>query len=204
MHPDTAFAMDAAAMRSLVRDIAFAHLFVTAGGECAVVHTPVTLDDDGNLRFHLARRNRAVGLLAGDARGIASVGGPGFYVSPDWYGTEQQVPTWNYVAVEVEGPIRPLSRDELVAQIDALSDQHESLLTPKPVWTRDKMDPARFDALVEAISGHVLIAESWRGTRKLSQNKPAAAVRGVVASLEVDGRVAEAGLVAEANAGKLA
>jgi transcriptional regulator len=204
MHPDGAFAMDVAAMHALVRDMAFAHLFVSAGGDGAVVHTPVTLDEDGNLRFHLARRNRAAALLAGEARGIASIGGPGFYVSPDWYGADQQVPTWNYVAVEVAGPIRPLPRDELIAQIDALSAQHEALLAPKPMWTRDKMDPRRFDALVDAISGHVLVAETWRGTRKLSQNKPAAAVRGVVASLEVDGRVAEAALVAEVNAGKLA
>ncbi|MBB4153794.1 transcriptional regulator [Sphingomonas jinjuensis] len=204
MHPDGAFAMDAAAMQALVRDLAFAHLFVSAGGACAVVHAPVTLDDDGNLRFHLARRNRAAALLAGEAHGIASIGGPGFYVSPDWYGTDQQVPTWNYVAVEVEGPIRPLPRDELIAQIDAMSAQHEALLAPKPAWTRDKMDAARFDAMVGAISGHVLVAKTWRGTRKLSQNKPADAVRGVVASLEVDGCVAEATLVAEVNAGKLA
>lgn len=204
MHPDGAFAMDAAAMHALVRDIAFAHLFVTAGDDCAVVHAPVTLDSDGNLRFHLARRNRAAAMLAGEAHGIASIGGPGFYVSPDWYGAEQQVPTWNYVAVEVEGPIRPLDRDALIAQIDALGAQHEALLAPKPAWTRDKMDAARFDAMVDAISGHVLVAEAWRGTCKLSQNKPADAVRGVVASLEVDGRIAEATLVAEANAGKLA
>jgi len=204
MHPDLAFAMDEAAMRAFVRDVALAHLFVTAGGASAVIHTPVTIDDDGNLRFHLARRNRAVALVAGDARGIASIGGPGFYVSPDWYGAPEQVPTWNYVAVEVEGSIRPIDRDALVAQIDALAAEHEPRLTPKPAWTRDKMDPARVDAMVAAISGHVLVAETWRGTCKLSQNKPADAVRGVVASLETDGRIGEAAQVVRANGDRLA
>ena len=31
------------------------------------------------------------------------VEGPEGYISPDWYGVADQVPTWNYVAVHLVG-----------------------------------------------------------------------------------------------------
>lgn len=204
MHPDSSFAMSRPAMEAVVRDVAVAHLFVAGPAGMAVVHAPVILSDAGDLHFHVARRNRAAALLGEGVRGIASIGGPGTYVSPDWYASEQQVPTWNYIAVEVEGAVEPLDEAGLIAQVDALGDLHEARLAPKPAWTRAKMDPARFDAMVRAIQGFVLRGDAWRGTPKLSQNKPAADVRGVIAALRGTGRDEAAALVERANAGRLA
>ena len=41
-------------------------------------------------------------------------------------------------------------------------------------WTRAKMDPARFEAMLGAIIGFALVETEWRGTWKMSQNKSAA------------------------------
>jgi transcriptional regulator len=101
------------------------------------------------------------------------VNGPHGYVSPDWYGLEDQVPTWNYVAAELEGEVNALPADALPDLIDALSLDSETRLAPKPVWTRDKMTPGLFDRMAGAIIGYEMQVTGWRGTRKLGQNKAA-------------------------------
>lgn len=187
MHPDPAFRLDAAACRRIAQEVAFAHIFVTGPNGAGVIHAPCTLDDAGDLRFHCSARNRVVPLPA-DARAIASFSPLDGYVSPDWYQTAGQVPTWNYVAVEAEGRLERLSRAALIAQVDALGDRHEARLAPKPPWTRDKVPAAAYDRMIDAIHGFVIRVEAWRGTAKLSQNKPAADRAGVTMALDELGR----------------
>ena len=143
MHPNRGFAWaDRDAMLAFVADVAFAT--IAAEGP-VVVHAPVLVAGPDRLRFHISRGNRA--RLDGK-RAIVSVLGPDAYISPDWYGTEDQVPTWNYLAVEAEGPLRRLDETELTDLLDGLSAAHEARLAPKPEWTRDKIDarPVRSDA----------------------------------------------------------
>lgn len=186
MHPAAAFAWgDEAAMLAFVADVAFCTIFAADGGG-AVVHVPVTVDG-GALRFHVSRANRAAPLLEGAAVLLSCVG-PDAYVSPDWYGTPGQVPTWNYLAVEIEGSLRQLGETELVAHIDALARAHEARLAPKPPWTRDKMAPDRFAAMLGGIAGFELTPSELRGTRKLGQHKNRAEREGAIAGLEAAGR----------------
>lgn len=198
MHPDPCFRLDVAACRRIARATAFAHIFVTGPRGAGVIHAPCTLDDAGDLRFHCAARNRVLPLLE-DARAIASFSPLDGYVSPDWYETDAQVPTWNYVAVEAEGNVEQLPRSALIAQIDALGDEHEARLAPKPAWTRDKVPVASYDRMIDAIRGFVIRTDAWRGTAKLSQNKPAADRAGVSAALEDIGRHDLAGAVRDAR-----
>jgi transcriptional regulator len=81
------------------------------------------------------------------------------------------VPTWNYLAVEAEGPLRRLDESELAQLLDELSDANESRLAPKPAWTRTKMAAGRFEAMLKAIIGYELAIEDLRGTRKLGQTR---------------------------------
>ena len=171
MHPNRSFDWsDRQAMLAFIGDIAFCTIFI---GGPMVVHAPVVVHPPDRIRFHVSRRNRAAESLDG-ARALLSCLGRDAYISPDWYGTDDQVPTWNYVAVEAEGPLRRLDEDELTGQLDALSESHEARLAPKPVWTRGKMSPGRFEAMLKAIAGFELTIEDLRGTRKLGQNKPEA------------------------------
>ena len=93
------------------------------------------------------------------------------YISPDWYESADQVPTWNYVSIEAEGSVIALDDAGLVALLDDLSAQEEARLAPKPAWTRGKMSPGRFEAMTRAIIGARLTIERLEGTTKLSQNK---------------------------------
>jgi transcriptional regulator len=183
MHPNRAFAWaDRDAMLAFVGEIAFATIAAAniADEGPVIVHAPVLVAGPDRLRFHVSRGNRA--KLDGK-RAIVSVLGPDGYISPDWYGVEDQVPTWNYLAVEAEGPLRTLDEAELADLLDGLSAAHEARLAPKPAWTRAKMTPGRFEAMLKAIIGYELAIEELRGTRKFGQNKDAAQRRAAAAGL---------------------
>lgn len=189
MHPHPAFHWtDRAAMRDFVRETAFGALFAGTPDGPRVVHLPVTWADDDTLTFHLSRGNGIARHLDG-ATALFVANGPDAYVSPDWYGEgPDQVPTWNYVAVELEGPVAALSHDAMMAQIDQLAAEHEARLAPKPAWTRDKVDPGKIERMARSIQGFSLRVTAWRGTTKLGQTKSDAARLAAADALDAQGR----------------
>jgi transcriptional regulator len=189
MHPDPAFRWeDRVAMRALVSELSLGALFCATPDGPRVAHVPVVWNDDDTLAFHVSRGNGIARHLDG-ATGLFVVQGPDGYISPDWYGLgHDQVPTWNYVAVELEGRITRTGHDALVEQVDRVTAEHEQRLTSKAPWTHDKMDPARFDAMTRGIIGFTLTVQAWRGTLKLGQNKPEAARLAAADGVEAAGR----------------
>ena len=194
MHPNPAFRPDQATLLARAARIGFAHLFVATPAGPMVAHAPVTLHGT-ELRFHLASANRLHAHLDGAAV-LASIAGPEGYVSPNWYARPgNQVPTWNYETIEIEGIARALSEPALLDQLDALADLHEP--RPNP-WTRAKADPVAIAAMLRAIRGFALEPTAIRGTTKLSQNKAAADRAGVIAGLATQGNAALASAMAAA------
>jgi transcriptional regulator len=192
MHPNRAFHWtDQGEMLAFVGEVSFATICVDGP---ALVHAPLLVAAPDRLLFHVSRSNPALPRLEG-ARAIASVLGPDCYVSPDWYRSASQVPTWNYVAVEAEGPLRRVDEVELVEMLDRLSQAHEQRLAPKREWTRDKMEAGKFDAMLKAIVGFEMKIEALRGTRKLGQHKGAEDRKGVADALAALGRTEAAELM---------
>ncbi|HEX6218034.1 MAG TPA: FMN-binding negative transcriptional regulator [Sphingomicrobium sp.] len=189
MHPGPAFAWtDEPAMLAFVGDRGFAHIFVAGPEGARVAHAPLLVTGDGQVQFHLARSNRAASAIAGN-RILASVTDLDAYHSANWYASDNQVPTWHYQAVEIEGPAREIDHDALVAQLDALSAKFEGIFQPDNPWTRAKMDPRRFEAFTRAIVGFELAPEAMRGTRKFNQHKSAADIEANLRGLTEAGRV---------------
>jgi len=192
MHPSSKFAWgDAAEMRAFVDRVSFAQIVIVAEGKALSAQAPLVIAPDGSVRFHLSRTNRLTSLLDGAAV-LASVIGSHFYVSPDWYGTKDQVPTWNYRLVEIEGVARRLDEAELRELLDHLSAMQEAQLAPKAAWTSAKMDQNKFDLLVRAIAGFAIESPTFSGALKMGQNKSGEERRGVIAALHALGRHAEA------------
>lgn len=189
MHPDSTFRWeDRDAMRALVCELGFGALFAGTPDGPRVVHLPVVWLDDTTLALHVARGNGITRHLDGTTA-LFVAQGPDGYVSPDWYGLgDAQVPTWNYVAVELEGRMRRLDQAGLVAQLDQLSAEQEARLAPKPEWTRAKMPLGLFEQMTRGIVGFTLEVQGWRGTRKLGQNKPDAARLSAADGVEAAGR----------------
>lgn len=164
----------------------FVTLFAAPEGRPLVAHAPVVvrrLDGGIALDTHLARANALTPFLASGVRAVAVSLAADAYISPDWYETPDQVPTWNYASVEAEGPLSVMDEAGLVKLLDDLSAQEEARLLPKPPWTRAKMTPKRFEALLRAIVGVRLSVERLEGTYKLGLHKNAADQAGVLDAL---------------------
>jgi transcriptional regulator len=159
-----------------------------------VAHVPLLHAGDGAVQFHLARGNALTRHLDGTTA-LAVVNGPDGYVSPRWYEDPNQVPTWNYVALELEGRVRRIDDDGLLAMIAALSDRHEARVREGTPWTMDKLSPARLRGLLAGIVGFEIEVQSWRETLKLSQNKDADERARAAAGLEGEGSPAIAQLM---------
>lgn len=196
MHPNSAFRpRDEEIAALLVREIGFAAIFAGTPDGPRVAHVPVLLSEDGqSLQFHIARGNALARHLDG-ANILAVVNGPDAYVSASWYADPDQVPTWNYVAVEMEGLASRLDKPGLIRQLDQITARHELRIEADPPWTRAKMDPVKFGRLTDAIFGYEMRISAWRPTFKLSQNKPADERGRVVAGLDATGHGALAHLM---------
>src|ERR1700738_2918396 len=129
--------------------------------------------DDGTPRaaFHAARHNPLIKLAGGTTSWLLAVNGADAYVSPDWYVSPDQVPTWLYQVVHLTGTVRTLSDDELAEQIDTLSAKFEERVVPKKPWVSSEMPAGRLEALKKAIVGMVMTVDAIEGSFKLNQHK---------------------------------
>jgi transcriptional regulator len=187
MHPAPSFReTDEARLLAHLAAHPFATLAAAPDGRPRVAHAPVFARRTPGglvLDFHLSRSNALTPFIAGGFRAVAVSLAAEAYVSPDWYESADQVPSWNYVSVEAEGPVAALDEAGLIALLDDLSAQEEARLAPKPPWTRGKMSPGRFEGLLNGIVGARMTVARLEGTTKLSQNKDAADRAGVIAAL---------------------
>ena len=183
MHPARSFhEADPDLLTRLVEARGFALVVAVADGRPVSAAAPVMLAGS-ELRFHLSARSRCGEALKAGSKALVVVSLDDAYISPDWYAAQGQVPTWNYRAVEIEGPVRVLSDSETTALLDDLSARHEARLAPKAPWTRAKMAPGAFEAMLGGITGFSLTITRLEGTLKLSQNKSSEIER-VAAQLE--------------------
>lgn len=188
MHPNPAFRKTAADQNlAFARTRGFGALSVNGPAGPLMAHVPFLLSDDGaTADLHLARSNAiiAAGL---PAQAVLAVMGPDAYISPDWYGVPDQVPTWNYIAVHLRGTLVQLPDDAMDGHVDARSDTFEARLAPKPIWKSSKMGEGVMDRMKRMILPFRLQITAVDGTWKLNQNKTPAARAGVIAGLEAQG-----------------
>jgi transcriptional regulator len=178
--------MDRERLLQFIRERTFGTFVAVMNGEVVVAHAPVVLGESV-LRFHLAKGNPFLDAARAGTTAKAAFIGPDAYISPDWYVSENQVPTWNYAAVYARGTMRMLSRAEMIAQVDALSEEQEARLLPKKPWSRTKMTKGSDERMFAAIEGVEMKIETLEGKFKLSQNKTAADIASAAGALEAQG-----------------
>ena len=172
MHPNPLFrSEDRGLFEALIDEIGFAMVFLVTPDGPRVAHTPLLSTGEGAVRFHLSRGNALTRHLDG-ATALVTVNGPDAYVSPRWYDEHDTVPTWDYVALEMEGRVRRLSDEELEAFLHALIAKHEGRLGGE-TWRADEASETTWSKLFRGISGFEMEVQAWRPTLKLSQKKNA-------------------------------
>jgi transcriptional regulator len=155
----------------------------------------------GALLGHLARNNDQWKAPA-QGEALVIVRGPDAYVSPSWYASKAEhgrvVPTWNYVTTHVYGRLVVHDDPDWVEDIvRRLTAKHEED-NPRP-WSVDDAPPPFVAGQLRAIVGVEVEISRIEAKAKLSQNRPAADIDGVIAGLEARGDDLSATAVAEAS-----
>jgi transcriptional regulator len=183
-----------AATDSVVRDLLAGHgagdlVTSTADGLLATllpfIYDP-SVGEHGVLLGHLARNNPQWKTpVLGEA--LAIITGPDAYISPSAYATKREhgrvVPTWNYVIAHVYGELvihdDPAWLDQLVRR---LTVKHEAAFADQ--WSVDDAPDAFISGQLRAIVGVELVISRIEAKAKLSQNRSADDIDGVIESLE--------------------
>jgi len=155
------------------------------------VHLPVWFGPDGVVHGHMQRGNPLASLGQGHRIRIVALG-PHGYVSPLTYVNRAgQVPTWNYAAVYLEGPVEWVDEPEAVfALVSAQVRQFEG----DTGWVLE--DTPHFRAKLRAIRAFRIVPD-WSDTAvKLSQNKSAEDAGAVTAEFRRQGLADLADLMA--------
>ncbi len=198
MHPNSKYHWhDPEQITAFVTDIGFGMLFAETPDGPRVVHIPAVVRN-GILRFHVSRGNAITRHLDGrDA--LFVVNGPDAYISPDWYGQTgyTDVPTWNYLTAELEGPVRALPAEALPALLDEVVAAFEVGKDDKAPWAVARSEASYLDRLMRGIVGFEMDVRAWRGTAKLSQDKPPEVQARIIENLEAIGRNSVAHLMRE-------
>ena len=173
MHPNPTFRQtDTVRSLDFARDRGFGVLALSTDAAPLLAHVPFLLAEDGQTAdLHLVRSNPICRAARAAPPARLDVLGPDGYVSPDWYGIDDQVPTWNYVAVSLTGTLEPLPEDTLPDMLARQSAAYESRL-PKTPWTMDKMTAGTRMRFLRMILPFRLHVEDVQSTWKLGQNKP--------------------------------
>ena len=199
------FAADEATVGELLRNHGAADLVtLTAEGLAATLLPFVYLPEAGEhgaLHGHVARNNTQWKLPAvGEA--LVIVRGPDAYISPSWYASKAEhgrvVPTWNYLTAHVYGRLvvhdDPDWTEDLVRRLTA---KHEGGRVHP--WSVDDAPRAFIEGQLRAIVGIELLISRIEAKAKLSQNRPAADVDGVISGLRERGDTRSADAVERAR-----
>ena len=98
-------------------------------GKPWATHIPLELsvDDQGNdiLVSHISKANPQWKNFEENNEVLCIFNGPHSYISSSWY-KEEEVPTWNYIAVHVYGTIEILDEEAVLASLHKLVDKYEA------------------------------------------------------------------------------
>jgi transcriptional regulator len=157
-------------------------------------HAPMLLDPEpapyGTLIGHLAKANPHALSADQGVETLAILQGPEGYITPSYYAAKREhgkvVPTWNYAAIHAYGTLQVFDdRVRLLEVVTRLTNRQE---TPRGQPWSVTDAPADFvQGMLGGIVGIALPITRLEGKVKMSQNRPAADIEGVVKGLRQDG-----------------
>jgi transcriptional regulator len=152
-----------------IEEYSFAALISVRGEVPFATHLPLLIDRERRVLLgHMARANPHSEAVGSTSESLAIFSGPHAYISPSWYATAPAVPTWNYAAVHVSGPLQPLSENRTRELVDLTVDKYEST-RPIP-WPND-LPPEFRDKMLAGIIGFEMPMGRIEGKFKLGQNR---------------------------------
>jgi len=162
---------DLTEIKDFIRQNSFGILVNQVDGKPWATHIPLELDVDseGNdiLVGHIAKANPQWKHFTEKEQVLCIFNGPHSYVSSSWY-KEEEVPTWNYIAVHVYGTLTILNEEAVLESLHKLVDKYEKD-SKEPISLHD-MSPKTMRQ-IKGIVGFQIQIEDIQATYKLSQGR---------------------------------
>jgi transcriptional regulator len=158
-------------VKDFLKENAFAILISQVDNRPWATHLPLELETDPEgtevLTGHVARRNPQWRYFKEQEQVLAIFNGPHAYISSSWY-RDEEVPTWNYVAVHVYGSLRILDEEEVMASLHRLVDKYEAQ-SAYPISLKDMSEQTLRQ--VRGVVGFQIRIEEIHAAFKLSQGR---------------------------------
>ncbi|MGJ8657907.1 MAG: FMN-binding negative transcriptional regulator [Akkermansiaceae bacterium] len=176
---------DREAVLEFIRKHPFGLLLTVSDGEILDTHTPFSLsEDEGCLYGHIARANDQWKSWSKVTKSKVVFTGPHAYVSPNFYTSDVNVPTWNYTAISISGKLNVIDDEtEVLGFLDQLVSESENSETG---WELDRNDE-RYMKLLGGIVVFKISIDNVDASFKLNQNKTREDQQGVIRSLQKSG-----------------
>ncbi len=158
-------------IREFIRQNGFAILINLVDGKPWATHIPLELDLDENgqdiLVGHIAKANRQWKYFERQNEVLCIFNGPHSYVSSSWY-KEEEVPTWNYIAVHIYGSLEILDEAAVLKSLHQLVDKYEQN-SKHPITLHDLSKNTMRQ--IKGIVGFKIRIGEIQATYKLSQGR---------------------------------
>lgn len=164
------------------------HNFVTlishSDGDLLVSHIPIMLNRNegqyGSLSGHLAKVNPHLKMLDTGKEALCIFQGPHAYISPTWYKTKPNVPTWNYAIVHVYGTLQRVSDVQLSDDLCEMIKYYDPVL----LEAQKNILPDEYkEKLIAHIVGFKMEISKIEMRFKLGQNRALEDKEGMLAGL---------------------
>lgn len=159
-------------IKAFIEQNAFGILINQVDGKPWATHIPLELEEDTNgtgyLVGHIAKANRQWQSFDQPHEVLCIFNGPHSYVSSSWY-KEEEVPTWDYIAVHVYGRLKVLSEEEVMQSLHKLVNKYEKE-SKNPISLHD-MKPSTLKQ-VKGVVGFKIEIKEIQAAYKLSQTRP--------------------------------
>jgi len=170
---------DPAAVIAAMRLNPFATLISVADSVPVATHIPLLIEEGEPIILcgHLARQNQQWKSWPTENKVLVIFAGPHGYVSPRYYESRPNVPTWNYISVHAYGSIEIIEdQDDAVEHLEKLVktfDPHLAEAQP------ESTERALFYKMAPGIVMFRITVDRLDAKAKLSQNKSEADRLGV-------------------------
>lgn len=167
-----------------IEENSFAILVNQSNNKINATHIPLFIEESNEnqliLSGHISKLNPQSENFQENGNVLAIFSGAHSYISSSWYDYEE-VPTWNYMAVHVEGKIEILNEEQKLLHLENLVNKYERN-SEKPISTKSLSKETMSQA--NGILAFNIIVTNIDAVKKLSQNKSENNKKSIISHLE--------------------
>jgi transcriptional regulator len=171
-------------IRKFIQANGFGILISQTNGKLCATHIPLELEtnEEGKdiLCGHISKENPQWNGFIDNDQVLAVFSGPHSYISSSWYDHEN-VPTWNYIAVHVNGKIKIIEGEAVIESLKKLVDKYEQN-SENPVRLEDLS--AKTMMQTRGIVAFEIEITKIQATKKMSQNRDKKNYENIISELE--------------------